>query len=333
MKRRFRFGNAAISLSVVAVVSVVVALSLVWTAGGRHDVGSAADVGPFPKDFVDIRDVPRSAPPAAGPDASTGTFTEDCGRNEDLHRNSDNLVQSPGLHNGAHHTHDYVGNLSTTAFSTDAQLAAARTTCHDGDRSTYYWPVLRRQDRPTSPMAGGGGHHGNIGEILLPSSVTVEYLGNRASDVVAMPRFLRFITGDPAAATAGTALAHAQWGCAGFPDRVTTQYPRCPDGRVVRTLDFPSCWNGLDTDSEDHRGHIAFPRADGACPPGTFPVPQLRLVIAYRVPEGAPIALDAFPEQKHAPITDHAAFVNVMTGKQMAEVVACLNDGRHCKVT
>ncbi|WP_373317102.1 DUF1996 domain-containing protein [Streptomyces sulfonofaciens] len=333
MERRFRAGRAALSLSVFALVSVVAALSLVVTSGSRGASGVSAEVGPSPRDFIDIRDVARSAEPAPGPDASTGTFTEDCGRNQDEHRNADNLVASPRLRNGAHHTHDYVGNLSTTAFSTDAGLAAARTTCTDGDRSTIYWPVLRRQDRPASHAHGDEGeHHGNIGEILPPASVMVQFRGSRATHVVPMPRFLRMLTGDPVAGTVGPELARAQWGCTGYPDRFTTLYPRCPDGGVTRTLDFPSCWNGLDTDSEDHRGHVAFPGANGACPPGTFAVPQLRVVVSYRVPKGAPIAVDAFSEQKHAPITDHAGFVNVMTEAQMARVVACLNAGRHCRV-
>lgn len=305
-------------------------------AGGTEQAAgasavSASEVGPFPRDFTDIRKVPVAAEPVPGPGASRGTVTEDCGRNQEKHRNADNVVVSPGLAQGAHHTHDYVGNLSTTAFSTDKSLARAPTTCRNGDRSTYYWPVLRRQDRPGPAGAESGADHGNIGQILDPISVTVQYLGNPASAVVPMPRFLRMLTGDAVAGTVGTAHAHAQWGCSGFPGRFTMQYPRCPDGsRTLRRLDFPSCWNGLDTDSFGHRTHVVFPAADGVCPPGTFPVPQLRIEAAYDVAPGVPIALDAFEEQKHNPDTDHAGFVDVMTDRQMAAVVTCLNDGRRC---
>ncbi|MER7466063.1 hypothetical protein ABTY04_24750, partial [Streptomyces sp. NPDC097981] len=134
-------------------------------------------------DYVDIRDVPSGpADPSAGPDASTGTMTVDCGRNEERHYNEDNLVVSPGLRSGAHHTHAYVGNLSTNAMSTDASLAAAATSCRGGDRSTYYWPVLRRPDRPAS-RAGGHPHegpagHGNSGEIVPEAAVSVEFRGS-----------------------------------------------------------------------------------------------------------------------------------------------------------
>ncbi|WP_251065129.1 hypothetical protein [Streptomyces sp. ISL-44] len=94
-------------------------------AAGPHR--GAAGAHPAPSDYVDIQDVPRiSEPiPAQGPDGSAGSVVMDCGRNEEGHYNEDNLVVSPGLRAGAHHTHAYVGNLSTDAMSTDASLDAA----------------------------------------------------------------------------------------------------------------------------------------------------------------------------------------------------------------
>ncbi|MFB6618026.1 DUF1996 domain-containing protein [Streptomyces sp. NPDC056367] len=293
--------------------------------------------GPAPADYVDIGDVsPSPGPgPAPGPDGSAGSVTVECGRNGEGHYNEDNLVVSPGLRAGAHHTHAYVGNLSADAMSTDASLDAAATSCRGGDRSTYYWPVLRRTDRPgTRPFETSAGH-GNAGAVLPEASVRVEFRGNPVSKVVPMPRFLRGMTGDAVAFTAGAgADVRARWGCSGSPDRSTTRYPRCPAGDLVtRTLAFPSCWNGLDTAGAGagHRSHLLFPGAGGICPQGTFPVPELRLTLAYEVPAGAPIALDSFPEQRHSPRTDHAMFVNAMTDGQMAGVVDCLNTGRDCR--
>ncbi|MEV7520599.1 DUF1996 domain-containing protein [Streptomyces sp. NPDC091371] len=302
-------------------------------AGPRPGHGSA---GPAPSDYVDIADVsPSTAPaPAAGAEGSAGSVLVECGRNEEGHYNEDNLVVSPGLRSGAHHTHAYVGNLSADAMSTDASLDAAATSCTGGDRSTYYWPVLRRTDRPGTLAHETAAGHGNAGEILREASVRVEFRGNPVSKVVPMPRFLRAMTGDAVAFTAGTdADVRARWGCSGSPDRSTTRYPRCPAGdRVTRTLAFPSCWNGLDTASAGHRSHLLFPGAGGACPRGTFPVPELRLTLAYEVPAGAPIALDSFSEQRHSPRTDHAMFVNAMADGRMAGVVDCLNTGRDCRL-
>lgn len=43
----------------------------------------------------------------------------------------------------------------------------------------------------------------------------------------------------------------------------------CPDG-IRLELMFPSCWNGNDTDSENHKSHMAYPSLvmDGVCPDG-----------------------------------------------------------------
>ncbi|MEU2455267.1 DUF1996 domain-containing protein [Streptomyces sp. NPDC012765] len=303
-------------------------------AVGPH-AGTAAG-RPAPSDYVDIRDVPRgsAATPVPGPEGSAGSVVVECGRNEQGHYNEDNLVVSPGLPGGAHHTHAYVGNLSTNAMSTAASLDAAATSCTGGDRSTYYWPVLRRPDRPgTRPHEGSAGH-GNVGEIVPEASVVVEFRGNPVSKVVPMPRFLRGMTGDAVAYTAADeADVRARWGCSGSPDRATTRYPRCPTGdRVTRTLVFPSCWNGLDTVGATHRSHLRFPAGNGVCPKDTFPVPELRLSLAYEVPPRLNVALDSFPEQRHSPKTDHAMFVNAMTDRQMAAVVDCLNTGRDCRI-
>ncbi|MFJ6479004.1 MULTISPECIES: DUF1996 domain-containing protein [unclassified Streptomyces] len=302
-------------------------------AAGPH--AGAADGRPVASDYVDIGDVPRlpAAAPAAGSEGSAGSMVVDCGRNEQGHYNEDNLVVSPGLLGGAHHTHAYVGNLSTNALSTEASLEAAATSCAGGDRSTYYWPVLRRPDRPgTRPHEDSAGH-GNVGEIVPETSVLVEFRGNPVSKVVPMPRFLRAMTGDAVAYTADTeADVRARWGCSGSPDRATTRYPRCPAGeRVTRTLVFPSCWNGLDTVGVTHRSHLLFTAANGVCPKDTFPVPELRVSLAYEIPPGLNVALDSFPEQRHSPKTDHAMFVNAMTDRQMAAVVDCLNKGRACR--
>jgi hypothetical protein len=263
-------------------------------------------------------------------DASTGTFAVDCGRNESRHLNADNMVIAPGQPFGAHHTHEYVGNTSTNAGSTDESLAAAGTTCRAGDPSTYYWPVLRLTDRTGhDEHEPGGGVHGNTGEVLPPADVDITFAGSPVSRVVAMPRFLRMITGDPAALNTGR--GRARWSCTGFEDRHTDRYPECaPGGKVLRTFEFPSCWDGRNTDSPSHRAHVEFPAANGVCRTGTFPVPKLRVRVAYDVPDGAPYAIDSFPEQLRDPGTDHAMFVNVMPVPLMDRVTACLNTGENC---
>ncbi|TMR34409.1 DUF1996 domain-containing protein [Nonomuraea zeae] len=297
------------------------------TATGEHD--ECLDLGPFVEDFVSIRDVqPVQLDARAGRNGSRGSFVSQCGTNRNGHNNPDNFIVAPGVSNGAHHLHDYVGNLSTDGFSTDESLAAAGTTCRQGDKSTYFWPVLR--DRKVDVNTEDP--DGNVGQVLRARSVTLQFRGNATSRVVAMPRFIRIITGDAKAATNGTANARAGWSCSGFQNRISPdKYTLCPRGsQVLRILDFPSCWDGQNTDSANHRTHVVFPGQGGACPQGTRAIPALRMTLAYSVPQGPSYAVDAFPEQKHNPVTDHADFANVMPDRLMQFVVSCINRGRRC---
>ncbi|MET7905002.1 DUF1996 domain-containing protein [Streptomyces sp. NPDC005355] len=297
--------------------------------------GGQAQAGPQKSDFVDIRKVqPNVANPRKGANASRGTFSSRCGRNENKHFNSDNVIVAPGVSNGAHHMHDYVGNRDTDAFSTNDGLAAAGTTCTNGDRSTHYWPVVRLRDGKNERDVNlpGGGTEGNIGTILQPASAQITFGGSPVSKVVAMPKFLRIITGDAKAFTNGTANANASWSCTGFENRqLKDKYPLCPKGsNVVRTFKFQSCWDGKNADSANHRTHVAFADAKGACPTGFRAVPQLTQRITYKIAPGSVFAVDSFPEQLHKPVTDHGDFINVMSSSLMKKAVNCINTGRKC---
>ncbi|MEV0317957.1 DUF1996 domain-containing protein [Streptomyces sp. NPDC050658] len=293
--------------------------------------------GPDASDFVDINSVqPNVQRPEKQRGASRGTFTTKCGTNENGKFNPDNVIVAPGVSNGAHHMHDYVGNQATDAFSSDDDLANGETSCRNqGDKSTYYWPVLRLQNGQdeNDADADGGGRDQNVGEIQTPSSVTLKFAGNPTGKVVAMPRFLRIITGDAKAFTNGDANANASWSCTGFEDRqLKDKYPICPEGsKVVRTFNFQSCWDGQNTDSANHRTHVAFAdQESGACPQGFRAIPQLVQRIVYDVPPGPGFAVDSFPEQLHKPVTDHGDFINVFDERLMQRVAKCINSGRRC---
>ncbi|MFJ3434059.1 DUF1996 domain-containing protein [Streptomyces cyaneofuscatus] len=299
--------------------------------------GGQGGNGPEPSDFVDIQSVqPNVQRPRQRRGASRGTFTTDCGRNENGKFNPDNVIVAPGVSNGAHHMHDYIGNQANDAFASDDDLANGATTCRNqGDRSTYYWPVLRLQNGQDEAdvNADGGGKDQNVGEIQTPSQVTLKFVGSPVSRVTAMPRFLRIITGDAKAFTNGDANANASWSCTGFEDRqLKDKYPICPEGsQVVRTFAFQNCWDGQNTDSANHRTHVAFAQSNGRCPNGFRAVPQLVQRIVYDVPPGPGFAVDSFPEQLHKPITDHGDFINVFDQQLMKKMVRCINDGRRCR--
>jgi hypothetical protein len=304
------------------------------TVDGAVQFPGRDKAGPFLRDFVSIELMaPNVTHVPLGPAGSAGSFTSPCGTNAEGHRNSGNFMVAPGQVNGAHHIHDYVGNLSTDAFSTAKSLAAAGTTCTNGDKSPYMWPVLRNTTAKgtTDAKTDGGGLDGNLGAILRPARVQLQFRGNPTEQVTAMPDNLMIMTGDAKAATHGKANAHAVWTCTGFEDRTTTKYPLCPQGsQLVRILEFPSCWDAKNLDSADHRAHVVFPQQDGSCSTGKRALPQLRITLTFDRPVGRGFAVDTFPDQQHNPVTDHADFMNLMPAAVMAQAVACINTGRTC---
>ncbi|MFD0276921.1 DUF1996 domain-containing protein [Kitasatospora sp. NPDC127111] len=303
--------------------------------GSVAQTKAAAQAKSLPKrGFVDIRSVSPNVPNPVRKGSATGSFTSQCGRNENRHLNPDNVIVAPGVSNGAHHMHDYVGNVATDAFSSNAKLAASGTTCSNGDQSAYYWPVLRVFDgtNEKDAKAPGGGKDKNVGRILVPAEANITYASSTGTPVQPMKRFLRIITGDAKAFTNGPANVRASWSCTGFENRqVVDKYPICPQGsRVVRTLKFPDCWDGKNIDSANHRTHTAFSDKSGACPKNFKAIPQLVQRIAYDVPVGVRYAVDSFPEQLHNPITDHGDFINNMNQGLLDQMVSCINQGRRC---
>ncbi|MEV6023974.1 DUF1996 domain-containing protein [Streptomyces sp. NPDC052036] len=316
--------------------------------GQQQGNGGQAANGPVAADFVDIT---RVAPNVQGKprklrNASTGSFVTRCGVNANKNHNTDNVIVAPGVTNGAHHLHDYVGNQKVNAFSSNQTFLQGGTSCQNkNDLSAYYWPVVRIQDgtQDFDQNADGGGKEGNVGRILTPVQAEIKYVGSPASKVVAMPQFLRIITGDAKTTTNGLANANAHWSCTGFENKVqlTTQYPICPQGsNVVRTFAFQSCWDGQNIDSANHRTHVAFPDpASGVCGNGFKAIPQLTMRLVYKINPPTvqngqvknAYAVDGFPDQLHKPATDHDDFISVTTGGLANKIANCVNSGRQCQ--
>ncbi|EME54094.1 DUF1996 domain-containing protein [Amycolatopsis decaplanina] len=344
--RRTKIATALLGLS-IAVGGLVVST----TTG---DPGRAAADEVDKSQFVDITKVrPNVDKPRPGRNASTGSFTVDCGRNENGHFNPDNFIAQPGVRNGAQHLHDYVGNLSTNADSDNGSLLGAGTTCENGDESAYFWPVVRidtgkeggRQqgDRKRGRDQAGLDEPnaknelaGNDGEIQRPAVVDITFKGNAREQVKEMPKFLRILYGDAKVTTNGPADARESWTCTGFEDRLIKQYPICPEGSdVKRVHTFPSCLDGDNIDSENHRDHIKYPDENGACAKGLTAVPELTISLTYEIPRqiqaDGQYKVDSFPEENHNPFSDHDDFANVMPGRIMGRLVDCVNEGRKCR--
>ncbi|MFG2607846.1 DUF1996 domain-containing protein [Streptomyces sp. NPDC048514] len=314
--------------------------------GQQQNIGGQAGNGPVAADFVDITKVQPNVQgkPRQSRSASTGSFTTRCGVNANKNHNTDNVIVAPGVTNGAHHTHDYVGNQKINAFSSNQTFLQGGTSCQNrSDLSSYYWPVVRLQDgsQDFDQNQDGGGKEGNVGKILVPSQAQIKYVGSPRGKVVAMPQFLRIITGDAKTTTNGLANANAHWSCTGFENKVqlTEQYPICPQGsKVVRTFAFQSCWDGQNADSANHRTHVAFADANGNCQNGFKAIPQLTMRLVYDITPPTlqngqvknAYAVDGFPEQLHKAATDHDDFISITRNGLASKIANCVNRGQNC---
>jgi hypothetical protein len=130
-----RYSLAAAMLAATGALTVAFVSS-----GGKGSADAATSLA----DYLPIEKVaPNVVKPQPGPKAATGRFTVDCGTNGNGKFSPDNPVAQPGIKNGAEHLHDFVGNLAITAGSSDDDLNASGTTCTNGDKSSYFWPVVR----------------------------------------------------------------------------------------------------------------------------------------------------------------------------------------------
>jgi len=247
--------------------------------------------------------------------APNGQFSNAC---QVSHQNTDNFIVSPEVVDGAQHLHDYFGNTTTNAFSTLDNLQEGRSTCANGEDASAYWvPALLKDNRPVEPDQ---------------AQMIMRGYNKDVGTVVGMPRGLAMITGNAKATKA--ADSNAQFACTGAENERSKTFPNCRGGsRLVRIQDFPSCWDGKNLDSADHRSHVVFTGANGRCPKSNpVPLPRLRYRFVYPVGGSAKgLSLGSFPEAGGLSFSDHADFFNLNDNTQMRQRVRdCINAGRRC---
>ena len=80
--------------------------------------------------------------------------------------------------------------------------------------------------------------------------------------------------------TGGTNPAWSSWSCQPSTSYRQSRPPACPrSGWITIEVNFPSCWDGVNLDSPDHRSHVAYPTR-GACP-SSHPV-QIPALVLFR---------------------------------------------------
>ncbi|KAH6656121.1 hypothetical protein BKA67DRAFT_658003 [Truncatella angustata] len=190
------------------------------------------------------------------------------------------------------HMHQIVGGNSFNASMTPAQLdpptAATCTSCTYSEDFSNYWTAnvyfkARNGTFKRVPQVV------NLG-LGVKAGMTIYYIrGYQASaKVTAFPKGFRMLVGDPMNRVAGKVPKGLCWRCeanmqqnpfGGAPctGSDTPGFPQqACNGGWRMTVTFPSCWDGKNTDSPDHRSHVAYPasgtfESGGACP-STHPV-------------------------------------------------------------
>lgn len=214
------------------------------------------------------------------------------------------------------HLHNFFGNTSTGSGSTLDSLRAAGTTCQKKlDTAAYWSPALY-----------------DHGEFVPPTKSTAYYRVAPDVDptkVTAFPPGLKIIAGD-AAATSAQPADLVGWSCG----TSTIQFaapPDCPVSAPLRAaITFPDCWDGVNTDSTDHRSHMTNSSA-GLCPEShPVHVPQLTFVIVYPIfGTGHELSLASGPVE-----TLHADFINAWHQDSLErEIGQCLRRDITCSIS
>lgn len=228
---------------------------------------------------------------------------------------------------GRSHLHDFFGNVSVDANTTTASLAQAASTCLNGmdevDKAAYWTPALLRNGRPVT---------GSPGELRIDAYYAVL---DKPLPVRPMPVGLRMVAGDSRATTAQP-LDIVHYNCLRYPQggqvtRSSAAIPSCPAGTYLSAkITFPSCWDGVNLDSADHKSHMAYPNRQEC--PVTHPVglPALGIRLRWKAARGG-IPSSELALSSGGQLSMHADFWNVWSPSVMRWLVDnCLNATRNC---
>lgn len=243
-----------------------------------------------------------------------GEFRSECATS---HRGPDDPVLFPGQPS-ATQLHDFLGNRTTNATSTEESLLGGMTNCTpEADKSAYWISTLYQDGQP-----------------VAPERVVVLYQGITTPEkAVAPPAGLRYLVGNSQARGPEDNPA-ARWSCTGLPELHRT-FPVCPPGTKLETrLDFPTCWDGTQLDSTNHRDHLVY--AAGATCPDSHPeaLPRVSMVVTYPV-NGPGVTLaglrDGLRQIDGPAFTVRGGFLNAWEpGELERRVTDCVNTGRVC---
>ncbi|TVY25082.1 WSC domain-containing protein [Lachnellula hyalina] len=178
-------------------------------------------------------------------------------------------VISPGKISG--HVHSIMGG-NGFGFEMDyasTQLSTCSSCTVTQDMSNYWVPTLYYKAENGSFISVGQNGGATIYYLQRSDPTDANY-----PHIEAFPEGFRMVAGDPMLRSySDTNEQNAiTFACLGTNTPETNGFPniKCPDGLRVQVF-FPSCWNGVDLDSANHKSHMAYPSGSdhGSCP-GNF---------------------------------------------------------------
>ena len=232
------------------------------------------------------------------------------------HLKDDPIVYPGGP--GASHLHAFWGNKTTNASSTHRSLLNGATSCGlNEDRAAYWTPAAYAGTALLTPMRGSFYYRSRT----YPSSA-----------VRAFPPGLKVIAGN-GSATGPQPTRVLYWDCDGGGSDANLDHPvNCGTGSVSANITFPDCWDGVHTDSADHKSHMAYsvdPDSDRrhTCPAAhRVPVPRLTYSLVFPVHDGTKLKLSSGPH-----FTMHADFFNGWVQSKLDSLVTtCIRGQIDC---
>ncbi|TVY83581.1 WSC domain-containing protein [Lachnellula suecica] len=175
-------------------------------------------------------------------------------------------IVSPGKVSA--HAHTIMGGngfgFQMDFASTQASTCSSCTVLQD--MSNYWVPTLYYKAQNGSFISVGQAGGATIYYLQRSDPTDANY-----PKLQAFPEGFRMLAGDPLLRNySDTAEQNAvSFACLGTNSAQTNGFPstKCPDGLRAQVF-FPSCWNGIDLDSADHKSHVVYPSGSdhGSCP-------------------------------------------------------------------
>ncbi len=204
------------------------------------DPGESATVSPA------VKGIPGEQAFNPGPDQVTHReFQANCYMS---HFADDDPIVYPGQA-GASHNHTFMGSADTNAKSTTGSLKSGKTSCiTPGDKSGYWHPSIFNGDK-----------------LVTNQYKQTIYYKSGVSDfrtVRAFPQGLRYVVGSPNQTKdefrnhPGTVEG---WECGNSANNWEIPATCAPGSYLNIRMQAPSCWDGVNLDSADHKSHMAYP--------------------------------------------------------------------------